>query len=168
MKYAPKRVFIKENGEYKELKYDEFCRMNKSDESFTEKKFVPMQGCLLEVDDKTYKEIYKEYERNRYVQRLDREHTACCADAFEDKDASMYYGNVAADEFENRIINRLMISKLANALRQLSPDESIIIDLIYYKGMSQRNAAEAIGISQSTFRYRLNCLLVKLKKILNE
>lgn len=168
MKYAPRRVFIKENGEYKELKYDEFCRMNKSDESFTKKKFVPMQGCLLEVDDKTYKEIYKDHERNRYVQRLDREHTVCCADAFEDNDASMYYGNVAADEFENRIINRLMISKLVNALQQLSPDESIIIDLIYYKGMSQRNAAEAIGISQSTFRYRLNCLLVKLKKILNE
>ena len=38
MKYAPRRVFIKESGEYKELKYDEFCRMNKSDESFTKKK----------------------------------------------------------------------------------------------------------------------------------
>lgn len=142
--------------------------MNKSDESFTEKKFVPMQGCLLEVDEKTYKEIYKEYERNRYVQRLDREHTVCCADAFEDKDASMYYGNVAADEFENRIINRLMISKLVNALRQLSPDESIIIDLIYYKGMSQRNAAEAIGVSQSTLHYRIKNLLGKLREFINE
>lgn len=127
-----------------------------------------MQGCLLEVDEKTYKEIYKEYERNRYVQRLDREHTVCCADAFEDKDASMYYGNVAADEFENRIINRLMISKLVNALRQLSPDESIIIDLIYYKGMSQRNAAEAIGVSQSTLHYRIKNLLGKLREFINE
>ena len=60
-----------------------------------------------------------------------------------------------------------MISKLANALRQLSPDESIIIDLIYYKGMSQRSAAEAIGISQSTLHYRITILLDKIKRIMD-
>ena len=52
MKYAPKKVFIKENGEYVPLEYDEFCKMKANDEAYKQKLFIPVQGCLLEVDEK--------------------------------------------------------------------------------------------------------------------
>ena len=47
MKYAPRKVYIKESGRYVELSYMDFCRHRQADQSY--KLFIPVQGCLLEV-----------------------------------------------------------------------------------------------------------------------
>lgn len=66
------------------------------------------------------------------------------------------------------IKKRVMISRLRKALQQLEPEESMIIDLLYYKGMSQRGAAEKIGIASTTLQYKLKVLMIKLKDIVND
>ena len=166
MKYNPRKVFIKEDGDYKAIAYEEYLKLNKVDESFLERKFVPIQGCLLEVDEKTYKEIYKEYERNRYLRHLDMENTVYQTDASEDNEGIMYCVNVVDEEFEDRMINRVMLEKLLNALEFLTPAENQLIDLIYCKGMSQREVAKVLGITQSTLEYRLKTTYKKLVSLL--
>ncbi|HEQ3036030.1 TPA: sigma-70 family RNA polymerase sigma factor, partial [Streptococcus pyogenes] len=49
MKYAPRKVYIKESGRYVELSYTDFCRRRESDQTYMDKLFIPIQGCLLEV-----------------------------------------------------------------------------------------------------------------------
>ena len=49
VKYAPRKVFIKESGRYVELSYMDFCRRRESDQTYMDKLFIPVQGCLLEV-----------------------------------------------------------------------------------------------------------------------
>ena len=49
MKYAPRKVYIKENNVYVELSYTDFCRRRQADQSYMDKLFIPVQGCLLEV-----------------------------------------------------------------------------------------------------------------------
>ena len=166
MKYAPRKVFIKENGEYVPLEYADLCRLREENKDFDKKRFVPVQGCLLEVGENTYKEIYKEHERNRYVQKLERENTVCCVDAFGNNEAASADNATSKDDLENQVINRVMIEKLVRALEQLEPEESVIIDLVYYKGMSKRSAAEKLGIAPSTFEYKVKIILKKLFEII--
>ena len=49
VKYAPRKVYIKESGNYVELSYMDFCRRRQADQSYMDKLFIPVQGCLLEV-----------------------------------------------------------------------------------------------------------------------
>lgn len=167
MKTPPKKVFIKENGEYLEIEYTEFCKIKELDKGFAERKFVPIQGCLLEVDKKNYKEFYKEYERNRYLRKLDMENSVYQTGQSEDNEGIMYCVNIVDYEFEERMIDRVILEKLSHALELLSTDEQLLIDLIYRKGMSQRQAAKVLGISQSALHYRISVLLDNINKIAN-
>lgn len=166
MKYTPKKVYVKENVEYIPLEYLEFCLMKESDETYAKKKFVPVQGCLLEVDEKTYKEAYKEYERNKYIRSLEIKNTVYRGESIESDDGLEASNCTAKDDLENVVIERVMISKLRKALQQLDAEESAIIDLIYYKGLSQRSAAEMLGITQSTLGYRIKKLVKKLEVLM--
>ena len=71
MKYAPRKVYIKENSGYVELSYRDFCRRRQADQSYMDKLFIPVQGCLLEVVREQYADFYKEKERWRYLKKLD-------------------------------------------------------------------------------------------------
>ena len=59
MKYAPRKVYIKESGGYVELSYTEFCRCRESDQTYMDKLFIPVQGCLLEVVREQYTDEYR-------------------------------------------------------------------------------------------------------------
>ncbi len=71
MKYAPRKVYIKENGGYEELSYMDFCRRREADQTYLDKLFIPIQGCLLEVVREQYTDFYRDKERWRYLQKLD-------------------------------------------------------------------------------------------------
>ena len=71
MKYAPKKVYIRESGGYVELSYTDFCRRRQADQTYMDKLFIPVQGCLLEVVREQYTDFYRDKERWRYLQKLD-------------------------------------------------------------------------------------------------
>lgn len=70
VKYAPRKVYIRESGGYVELSYTEFCRCRESDQTYMDKLFIPIQGCLLEVVREQYTDFYRDKERWRYLQKL--------------------------------------------------------------------------------------------------
>lgn len=46
VKYAPKKVFILENGNYKEITYSELKQLEQADKSYMDKFFLPLHGML--------------------------------------------------------------------------------------------------------------------------
>lgn len=70
VKYAPRKVYIRESGGYVELSYTEFCRCRESDQTYMDKLFIPIQGCLLEVVREQYTDFYRDKERWRYLQNV--------------------------------------------------------------------------------------------------
>ena len=54
VKYALRKVYIRESGGYVELTYTDFCHRRQADQSYMDKLFIPMQGCLLEVVREQY------------------------------------------------------------------------------------------------------------------
>ena len=89
MKYAPRKVYIKESGGYVELSYTDFCRRRQADQSYTDKLFIPVQGCLLEVVREQYIDFYKEKERWRYLQKLDTNHSLLSLEGFTDSEGNV-------------------------------------------------------------------------------
>ena len=67
MKYAPRKVYIKESGGYVELSYTDFCRRRQADKGYMDKLFIPVQGCLLEVVREQYADFYRDRERQAEV-----------------------------------------------------------------------------------------------------
>ena len=67
MKYAPKKVFILENGLYKEITYSELKQLEQADKSYMDKFFLPLHGMLMEVTEETYKEYYRDKRRQKYI-----------------------------------------------------------------------------------------------------
>ena len=58
-KYAPRKVFILENGEYVELTYEEFESRKANDPTYEDRYFIPVQGFLLEVSQECYEDFYR-------------------------------------------------------------------------------------------------------------
>ena len=88
VKYAPRKVYIRESGGYVELSYTEFCRCRESDQTYMDKLFIPIQGCLLEVVREQYTDFYRDKERWRYLQKLDTKNRLLSLDGFTDSEVN--------------------------------------------------------------------------------
>ena len=111
MKYAPRKVYIKESGGYVELSYTDFCRRRNADQTYMDKLFIPVQGCLLEVVREQYTDFYRDKERWRYLQKLDAKNSLLSLDGFIDSEGNPldFIADEAADIAETGEINELKV-----------------------------------------------------------
>ena len=144
MKYAPRKVYIKENGGYEELSYTDFCRRKQADQSYMDKLFIPVQGCLLEVVREQYADFYKDKERWRYLKKLDTNHSLLSLEGFTDSE-----GNV-----------------LDFVVDEAVDSEQALIQAIFFDGLSERAYSEKQGLSPSAIHGRKMKILSKLKRII--
>lgn len=176
LKYKPRKVYIKEDGKYKELEYEEFCRIRETDKSYADKKFIPVQACLIESDEKTYKEHYRESERNKYINCIENEQQLLSLSGAENyhKDEEGFEGDrtyleaCMDNDVEPQVITKLMVEKLNRILTLLSEDERSLIRDVFYRNKSQTEIAREQGIRQSTIEYRLRRVLEKLRILMTE
>ena len=167
MKYAPKKVFIKENEIFIEITNEEHESRKATDEQYAKRWFIPLQGCLLEVDEQFYNEYYKEYERNKYLAALDRKNNVLSIEAFDSDDDNGVDFIVDEDEdVERQVTDKLMAEHIRYIVSLLPSDERELIEALYFKGYSERQWSKISGIPQRTVCYRKNVILQKLKKIL--
>ncbi|HBF7768569.1 sigma-70 family RNA polymerase sigma factor [Clostridioides difficile] len=167
MKYAPRKVYIKENGGYTELSYKEFCHRRETDGAYADKLFIPVQGCLIETEQSHYVEFYRDKERWRYLKKLDTDNSLLSLEAFEDNDDSRI--DFIADEavnVEESIIHKMMLDKLKSALNLLSESEQALIQAMFFEGLSERELAKKEGVNHNAVHKRKIRILTKLKKII--
>lgn len=171
VKYAPKKVYIKENNGYMELSYEDFCRRREMDRTYKDKFFIPVQGCLIETEQTHYIEFYRDKERWRYLRKLDKDNNLLFLEAIENDDESGDSFDFIADEtvnVEETVVHRMLLDKLRSALSLLSEDERSLINAIFFCGLSEREWSKASGIPQKTINDRKRRILAKLKKILEK
>lgn len=176
LKYKPRKVYVKEDGKYKELKYEEFCRIREADRAYEDKKFIPAQACLIEADEKTYKEHYRESERNKYINSIENKQQLLSLSGAENyhKDEEGFEGDKTYleacmdNDVEPQVITKLMVEKLNSILTLLSEDERDLINDVFYRNKSQTEIAREQGIRQSTIEYRLKRVLEKMRILMTE
>lgn len=166
MKYAPKKVFIKENGIYIEISNEEHERRKATDATYKGRKFIPLHGMLIEVDEAFYKEFYRQKDRDEYLTWRTKNRDV----SYNDYDSEECSGEellVDPDEdVATQVTDKLMLEKLRSVLPLLPEDEYKLIDEHFFKGISQVDLAELYGKNQSNISRKIARILEKLKNFL--
>ena len=167
MKYAPRKVYIKENNVYVELSYTDFCRRRQADQSYMDKLFIPIQGCLLEVIREQYTDFYRDKERWRYLQKLDTNHKPLSLEGFTDSEGNVidFVVDEVVDVAET-VVRAVMVDRLKAALLLLSDSEQTLIKAIFFEELSEREVGLRLGVTQSVVNKRKSKILAKLRKIM--
>ena len=167
VKYAPRKVYIKENNVYVELSYTDFCRRRQADQSYMDKLFIPVQGCLLEVVREQYADFYKDKERWRYLKKLDTNHSLLSLEGFTDSEGNVldFIIDETVDVAEI-VVRAVMVDRLKVALPLLSDGEQALIQAIFFEELSEREVGLRLGITQSVVNKRKAKILAKLRTII--
>ena len=165
MKYAPEKVFIKENDTYIEISYQEFCK--KQNNEFKDKFFISLHNMLMEVDEAYYTEFYREQRREKYL----RERAVEKGDIYyHSLDTEEFCGeDILVDPDENvaeQVTDKLMAEKLRSVLLLLSEDEQLLVRRHYYEEIPETELAKIYGISQQAISKRMLKIRAKLKNLI--
>lgn len=113
MKYAPKKVFILDNGSYTELSYEEFCSLQENDVSYADKFFIPLHGMLMEVTEETYRDFYKAGRRQKYIDERSVENGDFSYDMLTTADFNGEDILIdTSQEIDEAVIHKIMLDKL--------------------------------------------------------
>ena len=167
MKYAPKKVFILENGKFSEITYEELLLREKQDSSYKDKLFLPMYGVLIEVSEKNYKEYYRIRRRQKYIDECSRENGEFSYDSLDTEE--MNGEEILVDrtiDVAEQAEKSIMTDKLRNILSLLSDEERRLINEIYFEEQTERDLAKKYHMSQVAIHKRKTKILEKLKKFL--
>ena len=106
----------------------DFCRRRQADQSYNDKLFIPVQGCLLEVVREQYADFYKEKERQCYLKKLDTNHKLLSLERFTDSEGNVidFIVDEAIDVAET-VVHAVMVDRLKAALPLLSGSEQALI-----------------------------------------
>ena len=168
VKYAPRKVYIRESGGYVELSYTEFCRCRESDQTYMDKLFIPIQGCLLEVVREQYTDFYRDKERWRYLKKLDTKNRLLSLDGFTDSEGNpLDFITDEAVDIAETVVNAVMVDRLKAALPLLSDSEQELIQAIFFlTDFPSVKSGARLGITQSVVNKRKARILIKLRKII--
>ncbi len=147
MKYAPKKVFVLENGNYKEIKYIELKTLEQTDKDYANKYFLPLHGMLMEVTEEEYKAYYKDKRRQKYIDERSRENGDVSYDALDSSD--MLGESVLVDietNVEEQVTNKIILEQLHNAFLLLSEEEQNVITAIFKNNLTERELAKKKGV----------------------
>lgn len=167
MKYAPKKVFVLENGNYIEITYEEFCHRKQTDASYADKHFIPLYGMLMEVSQKDYTDFYRNKRRQKYIDERsvvndDFSYDMLTTDDFNGEDILID----TSQKIDEAVIHKIMLDKLHDSLVLLSDDEQKLINALFFRKLSEREWSAETGIPQKTINDRKSRILIKLKKLL--
>ena len=150
-----------------ELSYKDFCRRRQANQSYMDKLFIPVQGCLLEVMREQYADFYKEKERWRYLKKPDTNHRLLSLEGFTDSEGNVmdFIVDETVDVAET-VVHAVMVDRLKAALHLLSDGEQSLINAIFFEELSEREVGVRLGITQSVVNKRKAKILAKLRNII--
>lgn len=163
MKYAPKKVFVLENGTYLELSYAQF---RQQEDIYQGRRFLSLHGMLMEVSEEAYKAFYKEQRRQKYLKERstdngDISYDMLTTDEFNGEDILV---DTVADT-QGQAERNLLVDKLRQTLTLLTEDERQLLQMVYSSRFTERSIAAQLGISQNAVNKQKSRILAKLKKI---
>ena len=167
MNYIPKRVFLLECGKYIELSYEEFCEKKEETEGFDAKKrrYILIQGMLLEVDEPAYREHYRICRRMRYLMEMEQLVQIL---SFEDCIEAGIEGSILPAEPEKTpdaiAEGNDTIQRLRSAIDRLTNEERALILAHFFFHATQAELARRYGITQAAVSQRLQRILQKLRE----
>lgn len=164
MQYAPRKVFILEDGKYIEISYEEYQRIQ---EEKTQRRFLLIQGMLMEVTEGDYNSINREKSRKNYQKKLSVKYGEFSYDELTTGEFSG--ADILVDDRQDvsEIVEQnIIMDKLQVALDMLTEDEQRLIQALFFDELTERDVAKQYGISQVAVHKRKKKILEKMKELL--
>jgi len=120
----------------------------------------------IAVDKEVYKAYYQQKEREAYLDKLASKHNISFEECEEKGIQVDYLLSHIQESIEDKIIMAEMIKKLMLCLDALSDQERLLICNLFFKGKSESEAANELGVNQSTINRRKSIILKKIKKFM--
>ncbi len=124
--------------------------------------FIELNGRQIPVS----KEVYYAFKRPAWKERKRRQVRAekeLSLEAFADAGFEIPSGEALVDEI---VEDKLLLDMLSKALSELTEEERVLIDELFFNDKSEREIAREIGVSQPAIHKRRNRILEKLKKLM--
>lgn len=166
------KCFIKiAKGIFEEITYKELQKRRKLIQGYSNKKFIPIQGMLLEVTDSEYKDFYKYIERQKYVKNQSKRFSfiSINQEIKDNENLEIRGSDRLPDENVNidfEVLRKIEVEQLKNALLQLNDDEYKLIRNIFFHEKTVREYAKMVNKPFTTIQSQKVLILKKLKKIL--
>lgn len=165
-KYANAKCFILSPDGYEEITYTELCRRRDKDETYKDKKFIPLHGMLMEVTPEQYIDFYRTRNRQRYLDKRSAEKGDISIDMLTTPEFNGENILVSEEDIAEQVVNQMMLDKLRDSLGLLTANEMELIQDVFYDGITERDLAKKHRVSQVAIHKRKKRILDKLKKLL--
>lgn len=165
-KYANAKCFVFSPDGYEEITYTELCRRRDKDETYMDKKFIPLHGMLMEVTPEQYIDFYRTRNRQRYLDKRSAEKGDISVDMLTTPEFNGENILVSEEDVAEQVVNQMMLDKLRDSLGLLTENEMELIRDVFYDGITERDLAKKHRVSQVAIHKRKKRILDKLKKLL--
>lgn len=131
---------------------------------------IRVDGVLVEVTQEVYQSYYRMRRRESFLIEKDMDHGV---ELYSNLDTDETLGEEMLPDLyspgvEEKAITNVLSEKLRYCISQLSETEQRLIHAIYYEGLSERQLAKEIGVSQVTIHKRKRVILVKLLNLMEK
>ena len=154
-KYANAKCFVLSQDGYEEITYSELCRRRDTDETYKNKKFIPLHGMLMEVMPEQYIDFYRTKNRQRYLDKRSIEKGDISIDMLTTPEFNGENILASEENVEDQVIKQVMLDKLRACLSMLTEEEMELIHFLFYKEKSETELSSFYGISQQAISKRL-------------
>lgn len=132
------------------------------------KYIIKISGKLVEVTAEVYGEYHRMDRYARYQEERDRSHGKTL---YSNLDSNELLGeemipDQSALSTEDAAIAHILSEKLHRCLDMLPEGERDLIQALYFDGLTEREYASRIGVSQNAVNKRRHMILVRLKKFM--
>ena len=120
----------------------------------------------IEVDYEVYKSYWQITNRERYLERLDRQNKLLF---FSDLSTEYSFEDNIVDknfDLEKIVETKMLIDRVREAINSLNDEEREIIERLYYQDESTRIAAEALNLHKTSLIRKRDRILEKLRKMI--
>ena len=138
-------------------------------DSFTEGRayFINLGHSVMETDEENYRAFYKERRREKYIIEEAIKNGVVSFDALDntnfDENAEDAFAIDDSEPLDEKIMRKIMIEKLPEAISILNDEEKELIQQIYFNHISERELAKLWNIPRKTLSYRKDKVLLKLR-----
>lgn len=126
-----------------------------------------IDGNYYEVPKETYQKLKKNYDHAKLLKEYEAEVTVLSLDAVTAGEHTLE--EILPDpevNVEETAVHNVLLESMRTARKSLSPDEKLLLELLFDQSKSQDEVSKITGIPQRTISYRLEKILDKMRKIM--
>ena len=130
---------------------------------------IKIQGKLIEVSEDVYYAYFRMERQERWQEEKKQEHEVVSYDALDTGETvgAEAIPDLTSPGLEDMVIAKELQDRLHCALAALPKAERELIRAIYFEGLTEKEYAEKMGMSQTGISYRRRKILSKLELFLD-